>query len=753
MTVHQQGDEGADSGDARVPPGRQLPTAGEYVDVQNTVVAAVLPGVVTQAHTINTVNIHHHPPAEAVRPVPRQLPATLPGFVGRTAELAALTSALEQQADGGTVTIAALTGAGGIGKTCLALHWAHQHAHRFPDGQLFVDLRGFSPPGQPMPPEAAVRGFLDALGADPARMPRDLHAQAALYRSLVAGKRVLIVLDNAATLDQLRPLLPGTFGCMVVVTSRLRLTGLVTTHGAHPIQPEVLTPAEAHHLLATRLGADRVRAEPDAVTGLLAACGGFPLALAIVAGRARSFPRTPLATLAAELRTAVSGLDAFDNIDPATSLPAVLSWSYRALTAWQREAFGLLGIAPGPDIGLAAVASLTAQPPAPARRVLRELEEVSLLEHDGHGRWRMHDLIRADATAAAERDLTDEIRAAALRRVVDSYLHTAHAADRLLNPHRQPTTPAPAAAGSHCHDLTDHAAALAWFDAEHTNLLAAQRAAADHGWHRAVADLAWTLVSYHDRRGHLQDRITAWQAVLAIPAPVPAAMRIRAHRHLGRAYADLGRPDAAIEQLRRGLVLAQDCGDRTQVAHCHRDLGSAWGSRGDNRKALAYATQALALFRALGSPVWEANALHQAARYAVHLGEHDTARAHGQAALALHRRHGNPAGTAAALESLGVLEHVSGNHDRAVEHYEQALALRRELGDSYRCAGTLDQLGQSLAALGRHERARAVWREALELYREQNRGGDSERVQQRLDNLGACDDSGGHPTLDEGTVP
>ncbi|MFI0467715.1 ATP-binding protein [Saccharopolyspora sp. 5N102] len=324
--------------------------------------SGVVAGSVVQAGSIaGSVHVHNSQPEQ---PVPRQLPSTPAKFVGRADELARLTEALDKVTDADSaVQVSALAGAGGTGKTWLALHWAHQHLDQFPDGQLFVDLQGFSPTDAPMDPAVAVRGFLDALGVVPDRVPPDLHTQTTLFRSLVDGKRMLIVLDNATDATQVTPLLPGSPTCKVVVTSRRHLTSLVTRHGAHHLRVGPLSDTEARQLLTTRLGADRVAAEPDAVTELVACCGGFPLALGIVAGRAHMASDAPLAVLAADLRDATTRLGVLTDDDPAVSLPAVLSWSLRALTDEQARVFGLLGIAPGPAISLMAAASLTALPP------------------------------------------------------------------------------------------------------------------------------------------------------------------------------------------------------------------------------------------------------------------------------------------------------------------------------------------------------------------------------------------------------
>ncbi|HWO68536.1 MAG TPA: BTAD domain-containing putative transcriptional regulator, partial [Umezawaea sp.] len=338
--------------------------------------------------------------AEAEAPVPRQLPAPPRWFTGRGIELARLDQALTvEPAEGiaaagtgsgtrsvATVVISAIGGAGGIGKTWLALTWAHQHAEQFPDGQLFVDLHGFSPTQEPMVPEAAVRGFLDALGVDSGRIPTDLDAQAALYRSLVAGRRMLIVLDNAATADQVVPLLPGTPACTVLVTGRTRLASLIDRHGARHLRLDVLPRDEARALLTARLGADRVSAEPDAVDELVELCRGYPLALSITARHAATHPSVPLAEVAVELREL--GLEMFHHdTDPAASLPAVLSWSLRAFTDEQRTVFALLGITPGADTSLPAVVALTGLPSARARKALSALQEASLLESRPGGRY------------------------------------------------------------------------------------------------------------------------------------------------------------------------------------------------------------------------------------------------------------------------------------------------------------------------------------------------------------------------------
>ncbi|HEY4018649.1 MAG TPA: BTAD domain-containing putative transcriptional regulator, partial [Pseudonocardiaceae bacterium] len=337
-------------------------------------------------------------PAANLMPIPRQLPPPPRSFTGRDAELDGLTARLD--AARATVRISVIAGAGGVGKTWLALHWAHQNLHRFPDGELFVNLRGFDPSGKPVAPQDAVRGFLEALGVDPAAIPVTLDAQVGLYRSLVADKRMLILIDNAVNTSQVAPLLPGSPSCTVLVTSRDRLSSLTAAHDAYPVQLDVLPEAEARALLTARLGLHRVSGEPQAVDDLLASCAGLPLALSIVAGRAQEHPEFPLTTLATELHDTTHRLAALDE-DNTNSVRTILSWSYTTLTPQHATTFDLLGLAPGPDISRTAATNLTHQHPTTTHTALRALERASLIHQHTPNRYRMHDLIRLYAQEQA----------------------------------------------------------------------------------------------------------------------------------------------------------------------------------------------------------------------------------------------------------------------------------------------------------------------------------------------------------------
>ena len=664
----------------------------------------------------------------AAAPVPRQLPNAPSWFAGRADELTALTNLVDTES-GVTVVISA---AGGAGKTWLALRWAHQNLHRFPDGQLFVNLRGFDPTGTPTTPETAVRGLLDALGVHPAALPLGLDAQASLYRSLVADKRMLIVADNAADAAQVVPLLPGSPATTVLVTSRARLTALVSAHGARPLPMDVLPEPDARAVLTARLGASRLAAEPEATAELLTHCAGLPLALGIVAARAQTHPELPLTGLAAELRDATTRLAALDE-DQSTSVRAALSWSYAALPAEQATVFALLGLCPGPDIGLPAAAALTGLTPDRAGANFRALERMSLLRQISPGRYRMHDLVRLYAAEQATHDNTEAARDAALRRLADYHVHTALGCERLLDPHSPRVDAGVPASNPDVALPADVQAALAWFDTEHANLLAVIELAARRGWHRAVWHLAWALNTFHVRRGHVADNVDTWRTALAATTHLDdLGISSEAHRRLGSALSRAQRHTEALDHLDRALALAREAGDLPAQGYAHYVLAIAWGRLDDDRTALEHANHVLRVFSALDAPIWQAQALNQSGWYLGRLGEHDAARSNCLAALGLFRRHGNLDGQADTLDSLGYLAHRTGDHVRALGYYQQALGLCRELGDTYGQADLLDQLGHIHLALLDRESAHDAWAQAARLLRTQHRTELLHRVEHRL---------------------
>ncbi|MBM7860997.1 AfsR/SARP family transcriptional regulator [Lentzea nigeriaca] len=634
----------------------------------------------------------------AARPVPRQLPAPPRAFAGRGRELAALDVIMN-----GRHPIV-VSGTAGVGKTALAVHWAHRVAGRFPDGQLYVNLRGFDPSGAVMAPGEAVRAFLDALGVDPQRIPASLDAQTALFRSALADKRVLVVLDNARDADQVRPLLPGSPGCVVLVTSRNRLAGLVATHGAHPLALDLLSTVEARVLLADRLGEDRLRAEPDAADEIITRCSGLPIALTIVAARVdcTSFS---LQAIAAELR---GGLDPFDGGDSATDVRAVFSWSYHALEPAAARLFRLLGPHPGPDVSAAAAASLFG---APVRPVLAELTRAHLLTEHQPGRYVFHDLLRAYATEQAQHHDSDAERRAATTRLHDHYVHTAHTATRLLSPAREVITPPTPQPGVHPESLGDFDQALAWFTAEHHVLLAAVDHAAATGLDPHAGHLAWALAEFLERRGHWLDLAAVGHVALA------AALRLadplaqsHAHRFLARASTQLDRLDDAHLHHRRSLDVA---GDPVGQARSHRELAYVCERQGRHDQALDHSRQAMELYEAAGHRRGQAGALNAVGWYQALLGDLGQALTSCQAALELLEELDDPDGEASTWDSLGYIHHHRGDHREAIACYRRSLDVFRSLGDRYWTADVLVHLGDSHLAAGDPGSAGAAWQEAL----------------------------------------
>ncbi len=654
------------------------------------------------------------------RVVPRQLPPAIRHFAGRTAELEALSSLVDQAASmgggsggsgGGTVVISAIHGTAGIGKTALAVHWAHRVADRFPDGQLYVNLRGFDPAGSPVKPAEAVRGFLDAFEVPAERIPATLDAQAGLYRSLMTGRRMLVLLDNARDADQVRPLLPGSAACLAVVTSRSRLTPLITAEAAQPLTLDLPTAADARDLLTRRLGSRPGADEPHAVDEIITLCARLPLALSIVAARAASHPGFPLAALAAELRDARRSLDALDGGDPVTDVRAVFSWSYRTLSTEGARLFRLLGLHPGPDIAMPVAAGLAGLPAARVRAALAELARAHLIAEYSPGRFSLHDLLRAYAAELARTRDAETARRDAIHRVLDHYLHTARGAAMLLNPHRDPIAPAPLVPGVTPELLDDPQTALAWFTAEHPALLAAIDQAADAGFDTHAWQLAWTLGDFLDRRGRWHDWAAAQRTAL------DAALRSgdtggQAHAlyAVGIACDRLGRYDDARTHLQQALSLS---GDHTSQAYAHMRLGGLDERQGRYTEALGHAERALGLYRRTRHRAGLADALNLVGWCYARLGDHQPALTYCGQALTVQREIGDRFGEANSFDSLGYAHHHLGDHSQAVACYQQALGLFRDLGYRYYEAVALTHLGDTHRAAGDRAAAREAWQHAL----------------------------------------
>jgi len=656
-------------------------------------------------------HLEHRGDAAARAPRPSQLPIAVAGFAGRTAELLRLDALMAGAARERTAAVVAVVGGAGVGKTSLAVHWAHRVADRFPDGQLYVNLRGFDPSGPPTDPAEAVRGFLDALGVPVGRVPDRPDEQAALFRSMVAGKRLLIVLDNVRGPAQARPLLPGAPGCLTVVTSRDHLTGLIAAEGARPLSLDLLTPAEAHQLLAGRLGEARVAAEPVAVEEIIARCARLPLALGIVAAQAASRPGLRLASLAEQLRGA-GRWDALDAGDEATDVRHVFSWSYRGLSPAAARLFRLLGVAPGPEVGPGVAASLSGLPRREAAALLTELHRANLISERSPGRYAPHDLLRAYAAELA-RDEPGVREARA--RVLDYCLHTGQLAARLLQGTWCDLPLPPPAPGSAPESPAGSDAANAWFDTELPVLLAAVRDAAD-GFEERCWQLAWTINGLlQSRARYAEDTANQQIALAAAERTGDRRGQAYASQSLGRARAREGRPDEASALLGHALAYFTEAGDAAGEGSVRIGLGFAAHSRGDHEEALAGVRVALELFRAAGHLSGQALALNNAGWSLTELGRYEEAIELCEQSLALRRQLGELHPLAGTWDTLGFVHVHLGRYERAIECYRAGLVLYRRAGDRCEQAITLSRLGDAQAAAGDQAGAVESWEEALAL--------------------------------------
>jgi len=644
--------------------------------------------------------------APATPAVPRQLPAAPRWFAGRAEHIAILTATVDA-----LPAVWTLIGPGGIGKTWLALHWAYHHLNKFPDGQLFLDLRGFSPTDTPLDPLVAIHGFLHALGVEPADVPSDATS---LFRSVTVDKRVLIVLDNARDAAQVIPLLPGG-RCTVLVTSRNEMTELVAAHGAETIRLGALASDEAHTLLGDLMG------DVPEVADLASLCGGYPLALAVVAARARTHRARPV-DLVAELREV--GVAALEEGTSVVSLPRLLSQSYELLDPMARRLFVLLGHAPGPDIGPAAAAGLADQPVLEIRRLLRELMRASLLDHD-HGRYRMHDLIRQYAITLPLAEVET-----AVRRAVDHYSHTAYLASRLVHPHARAVPPRRGESGSAPEHLVSPEQAWEWFHRERECALAAQRAAVEKGQYRTAWLLTCSLMPFYyltaDFHGYLNVCRTGLSAAIHLDDSVVLS---DAHRFLGDTLCWLDHSDEGFDHLRTALTLAESIDDPRCLTRTYEAMAWSWSRQAQHKKALVCAHRALDFGARLDNPVWDTVVARSiAARSAIHLGDIDLAVAHCRIALPVQREHHDRDGEANSLFTLGLIALKTGDTRRASTRFQEALAMFREQRNTHLQADTLDLLGYALRLLGEHERAEEHRRAALDLYTAQHRHPPSARI-------------------------
>jgi DNA-binding SARP family transcriptional activator/tetratricopeptide (TPR) repeat protein len=650
---------------------------------------------------------------------PAQLPADLAVFTGRRHELDLFRTLLperpEQSGSRSAPVIATIGGMAGVGKTTLAVHWAHQVADRYPDGQLYVNLRGFHPSGVITSSAEAIRSFLDALGVPANRVPASLDAQSALFRSLLAERRMVVLLDNARDSEHVLPLLPAAPGSLTIVTSRHQLSDLVAGQGASAVTLDLMPPAEAMEFLSRRLGPDRIALESDAAAEIIELSGRLPLTLAIVSARATMNPGFSLESIAGELRRSHGSLDAFTGEGPRSDVRSVFSWSYRTLEPETARLFRLIALHPGPDCSLAAVAVLAGPwPPGELRARLGQLLRAHLIFETTPGRYGSHELLRTYAMELALQPDSAADAGQARARLLDHYLHSALAALAAWVPGRERITLPPPVAGADPVRFDDGPAAIDWLDTERAVLIAAVEQDARHGSGRPAWQLATILEPYLDRIG-------IWPVQLSLQTVATAAAerlgdqhaQALTHRSLGFTHVRLGRLAEANRHLNLALDLFGATGDPGGQARTHRSLAFLANQLWRHQVALEHYRQAGELYRATGSLTGQANVHNEVGWTYILLGDYRRALDECRQAIAGHHGLGDRSGEAAAWDSLGYAQHHLQDYEPALVSFGHALTLYREVADRYLEADTLVHIGDTAHANGHSDAAGGAWRQAL----------------------------------------
>ncbi len=671
--------------------------------------------------------------------VPAQLPGDVTGFVGREEELAELEDLLSVSGAGtGPTVITAVSGTAGVGKTALAVRWAHRVRERFPDGQLYVDLRGYGP-DRPVAPEDALAGFLRALGLDAAAMPQDLAERAARFRTLVHGRRMLVMLDNAHSADQVRPLLPGSETCFALVTSRDALAGLVVREGARRIVLDRLTLVEARHLLH-RLLAGRLEGEPEAADALIERCSRLPLALRIAAECIRAQPGRCVADLGGELADQQATLDVLDaGGDPHTAVRAVFSWSYQKLDPVAARVFRLLGVHPGHDTDAYAVAALTGDGLHQTRRALQVLLRAHLVDQGAGGRYQSHDLLRAYAAELAARTDSADGRDEALARLRGYYLFTASVAMDHIAPHEFPRRPKVPTWAGEAPPFTGYDHAWRWLGVEWANLLEAT----GHGEPTFVILLSETLWRYVKIGGPYDEAITLYSRALRAAHVVGDSLaEANARRVLGGLMSGVRLDDqAATDHLERALSIYEEAGEQLLQAATLNNLGVHCFRRGELSLSTRHLQQALALSR-FGGWQFHCAIMVNLSENLRTLGRYEEAIRHLEGALGLFGENGDRPNESYALAHLAELFLFTGRDDQALDHADRGLALARETGFRVIESLCLRVLGALRRKAGDIGQALLLIEEAVELTRAV---GDTKKIATALNALATTHTAAGHP--------
>jgi DNA-binding SARP family transcriptional activator/DNA-binding XRE family transcriptional regulator len=639
--------------------------------------------------------------SSAGRSLPAQLPTDVTGFAGRERQIEALDALLPRDDQHSAVVIATIEGIAGVGKTALAVHWAHRVRNRFPDGQLYIDLRGYAS-GPPVRPLDALSRFLHALGVPAEQVPIDVEEGIGLYRTLLSNRRVLIVLDNAAGVEQVRPLLPGSGGSLVLVTSRGRLGGLSAREGAHRLALDGLDPDEARTLLARTIGQDKMRDEPGPVADLLDACAYLPLALRIAAANLNSGPHTGIADYTADLRRQgrLAGL-AVDG-DEQGAVHAAFDLSYAQLEPATQRLFRLLGLVPGSDFSVDAAVALTASDSSRVRRWLGQLVSANLVHPLAGDRFGLHDLLAEYAGIRAREEGTLRARA----RLLDFYLHTAHAATSVLYPDTLRLPVPPIDADTHVPELRTETEAVGWLDAERKNMVAAVEYAAANGPSRYAWQITDALRGYFVSGGHSVDGLEICAIALAAARQEGDQLaEASALDILGLVHYNLSDYPKAIARHNEALAIHRRAANRTGEAASLHNLGRVHSQLGRPAKAAGYYSQALTINRDTGNRVGEATGLNYVGVAQLSLGRPDQALSWHKQSIALSKNLGHRYTEARALNGAGLAHWALGELDQSVQCHLRALATCRQLGDRHGEVTSIICLAETHCDAGRYRRA------------------------------------------------
>jgi tetratricopeptide (TPR) repeat protein len=657
-------------------------------------VRGIIGGNVTQIGVLNLPSNYSQPWI-----MPRQLPADIVSFTNRHDLLGQLDH-LANQADVRTsVPIALLVGTAGVGKTAMALHWGHRAAKNFPDGSLYINLRGHDPSNAPLTAAEALTQFIHAVGLKGTHVPRRLEERAALFRTLTTDKRLLVVLDNAASAEHVRPLVPGSSSSLVVVTSRNILPGLVVRDGAKRLYVPVLSPEDSATLLGQLVG-DRAAAEPQAVEELVEKCARLPLALRVAAELVVRSEFLSISEMLAGLETERAALESLSDpsIDGSTDVKSVFSWSYRSLSPSAERAFRLIGLHPGGSITLPATAAILGVDIASAVRLIQELLDAQLIKETTKGRFRYHDLLRAYAIDRAQADESQESRQEAFARILTWYLYSADAANRVLAPSRRHVTLPPLPADVTPLEFDSYDTALAWCEAQRLNLIAATEAAESNGFLKIAWMLPSSLFSFFYVRWYLDDWITTYSVGSRAAERLGdlSGQSMMLHR-LGVAYKEQGLFSDALPRFEAALAIRREIGDRQGEATALSNMGLCATGMNNAQQALLLYHDSLEISIEVSDAWTEGWTLHNLGEAESALGLHAAARDSELASLRIGEQIGDRIVQALALEQLGEVYHALAEYSDAMACHQRSLNISRDLGHRAIEARVLRNMGCSLA--------------------------------------------------------